>query len=341
MATSSPGENQHFIPRFHLAQWGTSARVELELFDKRTGKFARRPAKRSAVVRDYYDLPDRPERRELELAFSKVEGYVAPLLRQLATAAVGTSRLANEDRIVLAAYASLLHVRVPAYRDGAQDRAHELTRDPDVIGLADRAAFLQRARSMGFPGTDDELDALRQKWLDELATGQRVVEVPASISLYPLAAAIEHILPRLIDRHWQVLRAAGIDRFVLGDQPVTVRSGDRLLPSIGFDADAAEVRLPLSPSSLLLISRQPREKSLQVTIADGGVVGLANRIAWLTAQQWVWAASRADLEATASGIPTDFLRRDLRILSPEDEAERVRIARERRRAHRDALDRSI
>ena len=82
----------HFIPRFHLAQFvGYHAGRQLAVFDKRWGTFRRRPVKRTAFAEHYYDVQGETaeERLRIENEFMRLENYVAPLLRDLASLPLG------------------------------------------------------------------------------------------------------------------------------------------------------------------------------------------------------------------------------------------------------------
>lgn len=62
------------------------------VFDKRWGKYGRRPVATSATERDYYALPGSSleERLRLEREFAALENVVAPIFRRLDTEPPGT-----------------------------------------------------------------------------------------------------------------------------------------------------------------------------------------------------------------------------------------------------------
>jgi hypothetical protein len=164
----------HFVPEFHLGQFATGRRREVWVFVKRWGKYARRPVASSAVVRGYYALPGSTddERLALEREFARLENLVAPVLRRLAATSPGPTGLSEVERSNFAAYAALLHVRGPAYRDDTLKRAQALSKDPEALGLTDPAEFLRAARRHGFRGTDEELE---WRWLQMLSFGSRTL----------------------------------------------------------------------------------------------------------------------------------------------------------------------
>ena len=332
----------HFLPEFHLGQFATGRWREVWVFDKRWGKYARRPVASSAVARDYYVLPGSTddERLALERDFARLENLMAPLVRRLAAARPGPTVLLEDERSNLAAYAALLHVRVPAYRDDTLKRAQELSGDPEALGLADPADFLRAARRHGLGGSDEDLEQRRLLMLGGLQTGAITIGFSGAVSLGGLNPALRRGVPILLAREWELLRADAFPGFVIGDQPVTLFSQGQVAPSIGFGSPEVQVVMPLSDRTLLLISDRPRPPLPLLTKVENSQGfrepwwATANKIAWLTAQRYVWGRTRAALEATESTIPPELRRRDLRELDAEQEARRREISRQRRRERR-------
>jgi hypothetical protein len=260
----------HFIPRFHLAQFiGYHRGRELAVFDKRWGTFRRRAVRQTAVAQDYYEVPGETpaDRQHIEDAFARLENEVAPLLRELTGLRVGANvGLDLAARRALAEYVATLHVRVPAWRDGAQARAMELATDLGALGLDDREQFLASARAAGFGGTDAQLDRQRVAFAADIQTGRRVITVSKAASLMALTSASK-VVSKLVDRHWELLRTDEWPGLVMGDQPVALFQAGRLAPSIGFGIAGVQVLMPLAPHMLLTISDKPREPLMRVLTA--------------------------------------------------------------------------
>ncbi len=319
----------HYIPEFHLAQFiGYPGRREFGVFDKKWGKFARRPVATSAVYLDYYAVPGATpdERLRVEDEFARLENQVAPLIVELANLPVGAMvGLDGSDRQALAEYAATLHVRVPAWRDQAMARAVDLTTDLGALGLDDPQRFLARARAGGIAGTDDDLERQRATFAADIQTGRRAIKVSNAASLVALTPAVGKGAPLLVERHWELLRMDEWPGLVLGDQPVSLFSAGRLAPSIGFGTAGVQVMMPLSPKVLLVVDDRPREALLRVVSARYPSIrepwwAVANKVAWLTSQRYVFAQNVGHLEATEALIPEEFRRRDLRELDPDEEA---------------------
>lgn len=334
--------SQHYVPEFHLAQFIGLPFRRFHVFDKKWGKFGRSPVAKSAFSRDYYLLPGETDedRLRLERQFALLEDRVAPLMKWLALQRLGPVQIDDQDRDALAGYAAILHIRVPAFREAAWERAQSMARDPEVLGLADATEFRTAARKMGMPGSDEDLETLRLAWLDDVRTGRRRIEVHRAASLTALTPAVEKIRPMLFDREWELLRVEGWQGFVIGDQPVTLLNKGRLAGQIGFGTPGVQVMMPLAPNTLLLISDRPRESVLEVKVQPWQL-GLAepwwataNRVSWLSSKRYVFAQGRRHLQGAELLVHPDDQRRDITGLSAGAEAVMKERSRERRRARR-------
>jgi hypothetical protein len=337
----------HFVPEFHLKMFARGRMQLVDLFDKRWGKFARIPAASTAYVRDYYLLPGQSldDRLALEREFRDLETFIAPIFRWLDAHPIGPIEIPEDARIAIAGYMTTLHARVPAYRDEALVRAREMAVDPDVLGLNDPDSFRRGLRGMGSTVSDDNIEAYRTAAIASLASGIGLFRVHPASSLGVLKTAVEKVGPMVVDRRWRFVRLLKEPGFVIGDQPVTLWTpSGHIAPSIGFDSPGVTIFMPISPSTLLLISHEPREPRLEIVLpVDTGLRypgwAIPNHTAWMTAQRWIWGSSLRFLQATEAIIDPDVRRRDVRQLSPEDEAKRVEVAKERRRAWRESLER--
>jgi hypothetical protein len=316
-------------------------RRELGVFDKKWGKVGLVPAASTARVRGYYLIPGATavDRLRVESDFARLEDLVAPVIRWLDESPPGAVYLGDSDRWNLAAYIAILHVRVPAYRDASLRQARELSEDPDALGLADREGFRLAARRHGLAGSDEQLERLRQLTLHGLATHEVRILIHPAASLGGLTPAMKRGLPLLLEREWELLHVQQWPGLLIGDQPVGLLSKGQLAPSIGFGSPGVQVFVPLSPQTLLLISSRPRPAMPLLKKYESGRSldepwwAIANKVAWLTSQRYVWGR-QADIQATALLLPAEFRRRDLRVLDEIQEARRKEVARFRRAEHR-------
>jgi hypothetical protein len=337
--------SHHYVPEFHLAMFIGYPFRRFAAFDKQWGKYSRPPVATSATERNYYALPGSSieDRLRLEREFAELENVVAPLFRRLGSLPQGQGPLSSAERDAIAGYAAILHVRGPAYRSGALERAEKMATDLEALGLADPAEFRESARAMGMIGDDAELETLRAQWAADVLSGRRGFRVPRQISLTALNPAVEKVRPMLVDRHWQLVRREDWPGFVMGDQPVALLAPPgRLVPSIGFGTPGVQVLMPISPKTLLVVSDAPPEDALEVqterrtrTLREP-TWALANKVAWLSAQRYVWGRCTGHLQATELLIEPEDRRRDLRVLDADTKAKVDAIASARRRQRREA-----
>lgn len=332
--------NHHYVPEFHLRRFATGPKREVAVFDKKFGKFGLRPAASSARALDYYLVPgaSADERLSVEREFARLENLIAPLIARLDAADPGHVRFAEVERHNLAMYAAILHTRVPAYRDDALKRAQELATDPDAMGLADPIDFRRSMRRRGRKDSDAEFEALRLGMVQAVESDDFSVTVRPMASLGGVTAAVKLGVPLMLGREWELLREPAWPGLIIGDQPVGLFSHGSLAPSIGFGSPGVQIFMPLSPRTLLLISDRPRRADLTVKVNTGrGLRGpwwvLANQVAWLTSQRYVWGRMHS-LQATEAVIPPNYRRRDLRDLDEDQEAKRKVVAMERRQERR-------
>lgn len=309
--------SQHSVPEFHLAQFIGLPFRRFHEFDKMWGKYGFRPVASAGVARDYYGLPGatRDDRVRLERSFADLESRIAPVIRALADAPPGPVDLAEEDRDGLAGYTAILHVRVPAYRTPSFARAQQMARDLKNLGLTDPVAFRAGLNQLGATQTDDEIEAIRLAWIDDVASGRRGLRVHRSITFMVLRSAVEKVRPMLVDRQWELLRLQDFPGFVIGDQPVTLLQGARIAPSVGFGTPDVQVMMPLSPATLLLISNRPREAVLRVIPESDVPVkpepwwATVNKVSWLSAARYVYAGRQDDLTQTELLLHPEYRRR--------------------------------
>lgn len=301
--------SHHYIPRFHLRQFSCDQnRGHVWSFDKRTGDFSKVSVKKAAAEIGYYSVPPGKDYDAdvLERAFSQLETQVAPLLRWLASRRPGWWGLGRQHRRYLADYLATLHLRGPAWRDASTAIATFSARVEADMLLSNPEEFARRARAVGIPESDDALDALRLRWLDELRTGELVIEAPKEWSLLNLQMG-ESIAPMLMGRRWFLYRRPTLPRLILGDQPVVIHAPPDHPEHVGagFETPGVEVYCALSPTALLVISDEPDNGVVTVVEHDdpedfgGDWVYVPNRAAWMHSRRYLIGSRQPDLEMTA------------------------------------------
>lgn len=309
---------QHFIPRLHLRGFtGPFGPDRLARFDKITGLIDHPSVNRSATIKDYYTMPVETGHPPdaLEDTFAEGERIVAPWIRHLRS--VDQPGRMNVDAVArdgLAGYFAMLHVRSPVFRESNRKMDTFLESIRIDMLLANPGAYAARVRDHGHQGTDAEIEAERQIELRRFRSGEIFVEAPEQWSLVHLKTALEQIRPVLVDMHWTLVRRGSSPFLVLGDQAVTLLGPKGDLGEVGFANDDVDVLVPLSASSLLMMTNEPHGGGIDVIAPDDrGQAGLgprwwhlANSAAWRTAARFVFARSASDLQGTELSLdPTD------------------------------------
>lgn len=316
--SSAPPRAHHYIPRFLLKGFapglpGERKRRTLARYDKRTGKLQRLSTKHAAVVNHFYTLPPEAWHKAdaLEHSFAWLEGMVARHVEWLRSlSAPGRYRLDPTIRDGLAGFVAMLHVRSPAYREWADRRINFLESIRYDMQLANPEAVRDALRASGDTRTDDEIEAYRLQELDEFRSGRVFLEALPIASMGDLRIAVDAIRPQLIARRWVVVRRDRWPLLVIGDQPVTLVGPTGELGEIGFGIAENEILVPLGSNALLVMTGEPDRGGVELVTPDrtdpAGLEGpwwhQANAAAWGTADRFVFARSRADLDAVALAL---------------------------------------
>ena len=318
MPSPLPTTAHHYIPQFHLREFGTETFSVpgvtgrfgrrpglIWQFDKSTGEYARVPIKKAVQRPNYYTVPGAGD--DLEDAFEQLERNAARAVRRMHDLAPGQHDLSPSDRLALTLYAALLNARAPSTRDPTVALASFAAGTFLDMQLSSADRFRDRARNRGDKRSNSEIEAERITMLEELRRGDLRVAAREEHGLMGLKPAVEAISPMLWGMSWFLLRTAPGQRLVLGDQPVTFIPPDdhRLGDAVGPGTPGAIVSLPLSPTALLTMSRTSPDAPAFAVLDDPPshfelpAAAEANISTWRWAQRFIYGHSRADLEAAA------------------------------------------
>ncbi|MES2210091.1 MAG: DUF4238 domain-containing protein [Chloroflexota bacterium] len=299
-------KRHHYVPQFHQRFFGVGIEVErIWVYDKTTDEINLRAIKNTAVIGNYYTLPqsDGPD-DTLERAFAKIEGDAAPVIDALCAADGPNFVVDVASRYVLARYLGLLHGRVPATRLASQQIAEHLASITMDTRLANREGFLKEAREIGWTGTDEELDARRIQMLERMRSGELVIKAPEQVSLNMVALGLEAVAPLIAAMGWWLLKRSTFPHYIVGDDPVTVWPSNTHSKhlGVGFGTPDAEISVPLDPETLLVMGHNVpdgylfREEELP-SVPWWYPPWPYHYRTWARAHRFVFGASRADLQA--------------------------------------------
>lgn len=302
----------HYVPQFHLRQFGLGPRGgRVWAYDKTTDRISLRSVRSVAAEPGYYTIrhPEREPDDSLEHLFGQIESAAAPAIKGLAALPPGRHPINAPARDVLAGYIAILWSRGPAARAKVRGLA-QFTRLAELdMDLRDPKRFRRRARAHKDGRPDEEIEALRRRFLAEIEAGDLILEAPPEWGLMGLGSAVDEIRPLLEAMRWRVLRRRRFPFLCIGDAPVVLIGPADHPPflGVGFGTPGVEVCLPLSPAAVLVLTHEPTEGEVEVLDPDARLRRTSltpdwtygvNAEAFVFADRHVFGHSQADLEAT-------------------------------------------
>lgn len=245
---------QHYIPQFLLRQFSAGNRGRVHVLDKQDGRVFSPAVKKVAAQRGFYNVPQDITRKIVEKVLGK-DHYIAdeylislePALGRMESEAAGVidnivrneslSELNEQDRVILALFATLQYLRVPRQRD-LYAQVNDALRQH--IG-----SFIEKE--------GEELESeLRRLGLGKLTPSQE-----AQWHLEHLMLAPDY-LPFFLQKTWLLQRVPVDEPLYIGDDPVTVWNhgprGNASSPrGFGIGTLKSEIALPLSPRLCLVM----------------------------------------------------------------------------------------
>jgi len=264
----------HYVPRAYLLRFCSVRDAPMIwVFDKQEERFLHIPV--TCAAREHGFYTDDTERA---LA-AYVEGPANPVIHKL----LEKRELRSEDRLVLALYAAVMLMRVPAKRERGRAMA------PEVLDRTVREMLAEIRDHPGEaaapPGTVQglikELGRLHQQFLDQLPA-QVISRIE---SPWPTPAMVTAIA----SMHWRIMSSTGPSYFLTSDNPAF------FFTAYGLARREAELCLPLSTKLALLGNWQGSGPLQFVTVRQKVVKEMNRRVAssstrylfYHTAADWV------------------------------------------------------
>ena len=322
-----PDARHHYVPQFHLRQFGhAEGNGRIWVYDKQADSIGRRSVKSIASEINYYRVRDGKggHSDDLESLFSYIESAAAPLIRWLADLPPGNHSLHPAERDTVAGYTALLWARGPTQRRKTLAMGEFMARAEIDMLLRNPDAFRKHTRKMGDGGSDADIETKRKELLDDMESGRIVLEAPEEWGLTNLGVAVDKIRPLLVSMKWHIFRRRRLPFVTIGDAPVTLMAPAEHPPflGIGFASAGVEVGLPLSPDAHLVMNHAPNDGGVVVTDLDRLPVprslepswaAVVNATSLLAASRYLFGRSQADLEFTRISLGEEERRREPKV----------------------------
>lgn len=247
-----PGINQHYLPKFLQRRFGVNPqdkKTKVFRLDTRTGACRKANPRNEAAERHYYRLVDEDGviNDDADEFLDSVESRAAAVIQRLVSAP--NAEPLPEDLVTLALFVATMKSRTP------EGRADLADADVEFGKLAGQRLFSDpEAVRRGLPpgATDQEVEATRQRLLDDLRDGRIYFESSPTRELGMMFAALPSLVEWLISEgDWTVLVAPADRQLVLSDAPVA-----------HYDpaprADGAGAGFASSPDAMTFVPIDPR-----------------------------------------------------------------------------------
>ncbi len=310
---NSRARRHHYNPRLIIRGFAGSARDggrQLYRLDVRRGTPKRSSVENAGSELRYYRFTDdegRPHNR-VEAFFSIVESHAAEALTRLLGM---TQALSGPDRATLSFFFALLDGRTPAGTARTAAFSDTTMRLLLATECADPQAFAARYRETIREGSDEEIEATRQRMVDGLRNGEIAFPDPKAnalqLSLHSAGSSCQEIFMM----RWSLLRACD-GEFITSDRALAMHDPS---PKHPWSAQAwrsspdVETTIPLSSDTCLLITPGPpiteerdisRERLERINLRT---YGWAERYVYGSSQQTV-----VELRRLAKARPRDIVR---------------------------------
>lgn len=213
----------HIVPRFHLGRFAMPPGRNgfIYLIEKGRGRNERVHVKRACTAEDFYIVEDKAgnETAVLEDMLQKIESYCALRIDRLVDTGAKPS---DNDRLTLAHYVVLTHMRTPRMREHLRWMADTWTLNRFRSTLEADPPW-QRMRAAVYTDlSDEEAEALRRKMVRHIDEGNLEVEF---LQRYYVVQTMEYLTGQAYmaaEMSWQVMRAPTGTEFVIGDHAVSM-----------------------------------------------------------------------------------------------------------------------
>ena len=212
---------QHYVPQFLLRGFVRGTKKQLHVFDKQTGQTFSTKPHNVAGETGFYDIEIPEGVLTMEPTMGHIESAAAGVIDRVRKDESFTS-LSEEDRIILALFVAVQHLRTQQFRANLLDMDRQLQR---ILG--ERGGDVNNVRNY---------------------TPLRGAEDVKAASMGMLPGLAVALLPHILDKTWLLLRASPETPFIIGDNPVALDNQHDFgfYGNIGFGVHGIEIYMPIS-----------------------------------------------------------------------------------------------
>jgi hypothetical protein len=295
---------QHYVPQLLLRRFAFGKRQQVHVFDKREGKTFVAAINKTGAQRGYYNVPVSVTRQviervrhegtdvaaaehvvlSLEPALESLESRTAKVIERIVRKE-SLGGLSNDDRAILAYFATVQFLRVPHRRD----MYHQL-----VDSLRERVGAMLEDMEKDVDGE-----------LKRAGLGPVTPDDEAQMHLRHLIEA-PSFMPYFLKKDWLLQRAPAGDPLYISDNPVTLWNhgarGESFVRGFGLGTLKSEIAMPLSPRLCLTIVCPTILEESRRTLATVAQL----RAAGVRGAEEETARVREFVEAADAGHPLDL-----------------------------------
>ncbi|MBK9002188.1 MAG: DUF4238 domain-containing protein [Myxococcales bacterium] len=278
----------HFVPACYLANFtpGGDRDSTFHAVDLTTGAARPTTPNNEGWRRGFYNVDVDGEDLELvENTFAKVEGHIAPILQEVATA----QRLpeADEDMGSLLYFMALQLARTPRMRAGFTQMNDAVMRQVLRASAETQAAF-EASLAAFSEDTRREVEGLtREDVLEAAKTGR--FDYDQTTHVQTMLEVTEGMFPYFTARSWSILASPPLHpEFITSDCPVTafpLAGSDPWPGPVGVGLRHVAIIFPISPRTAMLGVARPGAAVVQV---PSSTVAAINGAICIAAERFVW-----------------------------------------------------
>lgn len=290
----SQAKRHHFLSQFQLRQFLREGHERLFQLDVRSGTPQAVSTEAAASRRRFYTLSEEDGTRHnrVEAYFALIESHAAPALKRYLSDPAG---LIRGDRATLCFFFSFLEGRTPAGVEEMASARDHIMRTFLGAYCGDPETFAMKHRDSVGEGTDEEIERLRQRMLQQLEDGSIAFPDMHELGLraaFDAAAATFQLIYQL---RWTLLRATSSE-FVTSDRGLAMFEPTPRWPWSGpawLSSPNVQVTIPLSRDACLLLTPGdgPTEESTIQEI-DAASVDRVNLRTYGWATRYIYGSSQ-------------------------------------------------